>query len=110
MSMMDQPMLVLTNVPDGDVARSIASTLVEQRLAACVNCMPNVTSFYRWQGAVEQATEITLLIKTRKECYADVEAMIRRLHPYELPEIVGMEIQQGLDAYLQWIAQETRKG
>jgi periplasmic divalent cation tolerance protein len=102
-----QAMLVLTNVPDADAARTIGCTLVEERLAACVNCLPNVTSFYRWQGALEEATEITLLIKTRPERYAEVEAMIRQLHPYELPEIIGFDLDQGLPDYLRWIAQET---
>lgn len=100
-------MLVLTNVPDAESARAIASTLVDGRLAACVNCLPGVTSFYRWQGTIEEATEMTLLIKTRQERYAEVEGAIRRLHPYDVPEIIGFEIGQGLPEYLQWIGQET---
>lgn len=109
MSALGEPILVLTNVPDADVARAIASKLVEERLAACVNCLPGVTSFYRWQGAIEEASEITLLIKTRQGCYADAEALIQKLHPYDLPEIIGIPIRQGLPAYLQWIEQDTQK-
>lgn len=109
MSANKQAMLVLTNVPDLDSARKIGRRLVEERLAACVNCLPGVTSFYRWQGATEEAAEMTLLIKTRRERYAEVETVIRQLHPYELPEIVGLVLDQGLPDYLRWIEQETEK-
>jgi periplasmic divalent cation tolerance protein len=101
-------MIVLTNCPDLEVADRIARTLVEQRLAACVNRLAPADSIYRWQGAVERTVEIPLLIKTTAERYADVEAAIRALHPYQVPEIIAWPITAGLPQYLRWIADETQ--
>lgn len=106
---MQQALLVLTNVPDDGVAAAIARLLVEQRLAACVNIMPQVRSIYQWQGAVEQASEVTLWIKTTQARYAELEAAIKSAHPYQVPEIIAMPIVAGLPQYLDWIAQETKK-
>ena len=100
-------LLVVTNLPSRESAETLARSLVEQRLAACVNILPPCRSVYRWQGAVESASEIPLLIKTRAECYAALEAAIRRLHPYEVPEIVALPVERGLPAYLAWVADET---
>ena len=100
-------LLVLTNCPDETSANAIALALVENRLAACVNILPRVQSLYRWQGAVESASEIPLLIKTTAECYAALEAAIREHHPYEIPEIVALPVDRGLPAYLNWVAAET---
>ncbi len=107
--MAEQTMLILTNVPDTETARAIGRSLVESRLAACVNCLPQVNSIYRWQGAIEEASEIMLLIKTAVERYAEAEALIKALHPYELPEIVAFRMDRGLPAYLKWIEQEVQK-
>jgi periplasmic divalent cation tolerance protein len=104
-----QPLLVLTNVPDAALARALAQQLVEQRLAACVNILPAVQSIYQWQGAVEQADEITLLIKTEQARYAQLEAAIKAMHPYHVPEIIALPIVAGLPAYLDWIANETKR-
>jgi periplasmic divalent cation tolerance protein len=106
---MEPVLLVLTNMPDLATAQSIAQRLVEQRLAACVNLMPGVQSVYRWQGAIEQAQEITLLIKTTQHRYAELEQAIKQMHPYDLPEIIVLPIAAGMPAYLQWVAQETKK-
>ena len=106
---MEQAMLVLTNMADAASARSLARTLVERRLAACVNLLPGVQSVYRWQGAVEEAEEVTLLIKTSADRYDELEAAIRQLHPYALPEVIAVPVQAGLQPYLRWITQETRK-
>jgi periplasmic divalent cation tolerance protein len=103
------PILVLTNVPDNVTAHTIGRQLVENRLAACVNCLPQVTSIYRWENAVEEASEVTLLVKTLSGRYAEVEAMITRLHPYDVPEIISLPIEQGLPAYLKWIEQEVQQ-
>ena len=94
-------LLVVTNTPDRAVAQKIASALIEQRLAACVNVLAECTSVYRWKGAVEAAAEVPLLIKTRSEQYEAVEAAIRSLHPYELPEIIALPVTRGLPAYLE---------
>ena len=101
------PLLVLTNLPDVDSARSLAKLLVEQRLAACVNVLSPAQAVYRWQGSVETAEEIPLLIKTVAGCYAELEATIKANHPYQLPEIIAMPIALGLPAYLAWLESET---
>jgi periplasmic divalent cation tolerance protein len=103
------PILVLTNVPDIATAHAIGRQLVENRLAACVNCLPHVTSIYRWQNAIEEASEVTLLVKTVRDRYAEVEGMITRLHPYELPEVIALPLEQGAPAYLKWIVQEVQQ-
>ena len=103
----DGPVLVFTNAPDREVAERIAEALVEKRLAACVSVLGGCTSVYRWQGDVERAQEIPLLIKTRLARYPEVEATIRHLHPYELPEVIAVPLTQGLPEYLQWVAEET---
>lgn len=100
-------LIVLTSLPDEAAARALATLLVEQRLAACVNILAPCRSVYRWQGAVEEAAEIPLLIKTTAARYAALEAMIRKNHPYELPEIVAVPLSAGLPAYLAWVDAET---
>lgn len=96
-------LVVLTNCPDEAAANAIALAVVEEKLAACVNILPRVTSVYRWQGAVESATEIPLLIKTSKQAYAALAQRIAELHPYEVPEIIALPVDRGLPAYLQWV-------
>ena len=100
-------LIVLTNAPNREVALAIARALVERKLAACVNILSECTSVYRWRGELETATEVPLLIKTRAAIYADVEAAIRSLHPYELPEIVAVPVEHGLPEYLEWVDSET---
>jgi periplasmic divalent cation tolerance protein len=102
-----QTLLVLTNLPDTDSAQALATTLVSERLAACVNVLAPCRSVYRWQGAIESAQEVPLLIKTTAARYADLEAAIRAAHPYELPEIIAVPIAHGLPGYLDWVAAET---
>src|SRR5689334_20526867 len=99
--------LVLTQMPDQATARSLAKSLVEARLAACVNVGAAVDSLYHWRGQIETAAEVPVMIKTRRERYAAVESAIRERHPYELPEIIAVPITAGLDPYLQWITTET---
>ena len=101
--------LVLTNCPDEESANAIALALVEERLAACVNILPRVQSVYRWQGAVESATEIPLFIKSTAANYPALEATIRNRHPYQVPEIIALPVTHGLPAYLDWIASETTR-
>lgn len=100
-------LLVLTNLPDAGQAQALAAALVEAHLAACVNILAPCTSVYRWNGAIETATEVALLIKTTAARYAALEAAIRARHPYELPEIVAVPVTQGLPGYLDWVAAET---
>jgi len=103
----DKLIIILTTLPDREAALRLARELVAQRLAACVTVLGDCTSIYRWKGAVENAAEVPVLIKTRAERYAEVEAAIRGLHPYELPEIAAVPVERGLEEYLQWVADET---
>ena len=104
---MEPALIVLTNLPNRATAERLAHALITRRAAACVNILAECSSIYRWQGAVEQANEIPLLIKTTAAAYPCVEQTIHELHPYELPEIVAVPVVAGLPAYLAWVAQET---
>ena len=99
---------VLTNLPDSDAAFNLAREVVRLGLAACANVLAPADSIYRWQGAVEEAREYPVLIKSTRERYAELEAAIRERHPYEVPEIIAWPIERGLPAYLAWVAAETR--
>jgi periplasmic divalent cation tolerance protein len=83
---------------------------VERRLAACANVLSGCTSVYWWKGRLDTAHEVPVLMKTRLALYPELEQAIRELHPYELPEIVGLPLQAGLPGYLDWIGAETRVG
>lgn len=100
--------LVYTTLPDEDSARALARSLVEARLAACVTVGAPADSLYHWQGAIENAREVPLTIKTRAACYDDVAAAIAARHPYELPEILAVPVIDGNADYLAWIDAETR--
>jgi len=102
-----EALLVFTNLPDAASAHSLAQTLVAQRVAACVNILAPCRSVYRWRGAVEDAAEVPVLVKTTATRYAALEAAIRAAHPYELPEIVAVPIARGLPEYLAWVGAET---
>ncbi|WP_460841081.1 divalent-cation tolerance protein CutA [Noviherbaspirillum agri] len=106
---MDQTLIVLVNVPDELTAHSMARALVEARVAACVNVLPGVRSVYRWQGAIEEASEVTILIKTTQARYAELENAVKAAHPYDVPELIALPIVAGLPAYLAWVATETKK-
>lgn len=100
-------LLVLSNLPDRATAEKLAEALIHKRVAACVNILAPCRSVYRWKGAVQHAEEHPVLIKTTRERYAALEAAIREVHPYELPEIVAVPIERGLPAYLDWVATQT---
>ncbi|MGR9115602.1 MAG: divalent-cation tolerance protein CutA [Gammaproteobacteria bacterium] len=95
--------IILCTCPDSTSAQKIAETLVNEGLAACVNILPGLRSVYRWQNKIETAQEHLLLIKTRQDHYDGIEAAIQQIHPYELPEIIAVSVEQGLPEYLQWI-------
>ena len=99
--------LVITQMPDRASALALARSLVESRVAACVSVGAPVESLYHWQGKIETAQEIPLVVKTQPSRYGHVEAAIRAQHPYELPEIVAVPVVEGLAPYLKWIADET---
>ena len=97
---------VLTNLPDSQSAFNLARELVQLRLAACVNVLSPVTSFYRWEGREEQAEEFPLLIKSTQERYVALEQAIRERHPYSVPEIVAWPLATGFAPYLDWVESE----
>jgi periplasmic divalent cation tolerance protein len=103
--------LVLTNMPDEASARFLAEALVTQKLAACINILAPCHSVYSWQGKLEHADEIPVLIKTNQHQYSALEAAIIKAHPYELPEIITINVDGGLPRYLQWVnAQLSAEG
>ena len=100
---------VLTNLPDSASAFNLAREVVQLRLAACANVLAPATSFYRWEGREEQATEHPVLIKSTAARYSQLEEAIRRLHPYDVPEIIAWPVERGLPEYLRWVEQETAR-
>jgi periplasmic divalent cation tolerance protein len=95
--------LILCTCPDQNSAAMLAERLVTDKLAACVNTLPGIRSVYEWQGALETAEEHLLLIKTHSDKFADIEAVIKQCHPYQLPEIIAVAIEHGSADYLKWI-------
>ena len=106
---MSDVLLVITNLPDAASAAKLAQQLIEARVAACVNQLAPCISTYRWQGKIETATEVPLLIKTTQVAYPRLEKLIRAAHPYELPEIIAVPMSDGLPAYLDWVTTETKE-
>jgi len=102
-----EAIVVLCTVPTDFDADALAKDLVERSLAACVQIGPPVSSVYKWKGAVERSEERLLLIKSASARFAALEAAIRALHPYEVPEIVGLEVSNGHAPYLAWVAEMT---
>ncbi|MDR0183808.1 divalent-cation tolerance protein CutA [Lysobacter arvi] len=100
--------LVLSTCPDAQTADALATALVDERLAACVNVLPGVRSTYRWEGAIERGEEVLLLIKTTAARQDALIARLQALHPYELPEALAVEALGGLAAYLAWVDEQTR--
>lgn len=99
--------VVLTTAGSEETADRIARGLVERRLAACVNCVPGVVSTYRWNGEVAREAERLLVVKTTAAALPRVEAAIRELHDYELPEVLVLPIAGGSQEYLAWLAGEV---
>lgn len=99
--------IILCTCPEEETARRLAAGLVEQRLAACVNVLPGVTSVYRWQGKVETDSECLMLVKTSEARVAALTQWLHEAHHYELPEIVAVPIVAGLEPYLAWVIDET---
>ncbi len=99
--------IVLTTYPDAELAQQAARALVDRRLAACVNLLPEMTSVYRWEGDIESGQELQLMIKTRRSLFSEVRDYILKSHPYELPEILCIPVLTGSDDYLNWIETTT---
>lgn len=99
----DDVLLVFSTFPDDAKAREVARLLIGERLAACANLLPGATSLYVWEGRTEEVTEVLALFKTTRPDYPALEARLRALHPYELPEIIAVPLAAGLPAYLDWV-------
>lgn len=104
---MPEYLQIATTVEKKEDGYAIARALLEKRLAACVQVSAPMTSIYWWQGEIQQAGEYLCLIKSRRELYPEVEAAVKEMHPYEMPEIVATPIVAGSPEYLAWIATET---
>jgi periplasmic divalent cation tolerance protein len=100
----DQIVLAIITTPSNEVARQIAFALVEQKLAACVNILPKITSIYSWEGELHEDGEVMLFCKTRAALFSDyLVPAVQKMHPYEVPEIIALPVSQGLPAYLDWV-------
>jgi periplasmic divalent cation tolerance protein len=104
---MTDAMLVLTTLPNADAAAEMAKHIVDERLAACANLFPAVRSIYKWQAKVEDQNEILVLFKTRQEHFERLKSRILELHPYEVPEVLAIPVEQAYQPYLEWLARET---
>lgn len=100
-------LIVLSTFADVETARRAAHALVEERLAACANIVPQVESIYRWQDKIESNAEVLVIFKTTRDCHPKFEQRLRALHPYEVPEIVALEISTALPAYLDWLGESV---
>lgn len=101
--------IVLCTVDEPETAHKLARELVNRRLAACVNIIPKVSSVYKWKGELEVAEEVLLLAKTSPERVPDLIQQVSQLHPYDVPEILTLPVDQGLGAYLDWVLAETKE-
>ena len=104
---MNPILVVFCTCPDETTAKNLAAGLVGQQLAACVNVLPGIRSIYRWQGAVSEDGESLMVIKTSRSAWERLENWLNRNHPYDLPELIAMPVDQGLPAYLEWVVQES---
>jgi periplasmic divalent cation tolerance protein len=99
--------VVLSTFGREEDAVRVSRALLEARLVACVNLLPRVRSLYRWQGAIEDASEVLAVMKTRRERLPELEAALIELHPYEVPELLVLAVASGAASYLEWLATET---
>ena len=99
--------VVLTTLGSAEDARSLVRRLVTDRLVACGTIVENAFSIYEWQGQLEESHEVLVLLKTRKELWDRLQAAVRELHPYEVPELLALPVEEGLHAYLEWLAEQT---
>lgn len=99
--------VVLVTAPSPDVGAALGRALVDERLAACVNVIPGLTSIYRWQGQREEASECLLVIKTDETRYAELERRVLELHPYTIPEVLALPVERGAPAYVEWLRESV---
>ncbi len=96
--------VVFITAPDENTAADIARVLVGNGLAACVNIVRNIRSIYKWQGKMEDESEVLMIVKTSRDKFSALEAKVRKMHPYDVPEIVSVPITQGSDPYIEWLS------
>ena len=106
--MAEETLVVLSTFGSAEEARRVGAQLVEERLAACVNLLPAVESIYRWKGAIESATETMAFFNTNIDRYYQLEARLKELHSYEVPEIVALRVHAGFIPYLRWVDDSCR--
>ena len=102
------PIIVYCTVPNDTVAENIANVVLTQRVAACVNIIPQIRSIYLWKGKIEDERELLLIIKSKRELFEELARCIKELHPYEVPEVIALPIIEGNTDYLNWIDSNTR--
>ena len=105
---MSNVQILLSTVESAQTAEKIASTVVEERLAACVNVLPGVSSYFRWEGEIQREQEFMLILKTSTDRLRELIERIETLHPYEVPEIVSVPVEEGHQPFLDWVERETR--
>ena len=102
---MPEALIAFCTFPDSDLAAAVTKELVQQRLVACGNILPQVHSVYRWHEAVESTEEVLVIFKLDRNRYPEFESKVRSMHPYEVPEIIAFPMTEGLPAYLGWVKQ-----
>jgi periplasmic divalent cation tolerance protein len=102
--------VAMTTLPDAGSAKALVRSLVDRHLIACGTVIDPVTSIYRWEGTVEESTEVQVLVKTHRDRFAELETALRDLHPYDVPELLALPVAEGLNDYLTWVRAETAPG
>lgn len=100
--------VVLITVPNEEEAVKISKTLVEEKLAGCINIIKNIRSIYFWQGKIEDDSEVLMIIKTRSDLFEELEKRVKSMHSYTVPEIIGIKIKKGSENYLKWLDEVTK--
>ena len=95
--------IILSACPTQRSAHQLARLLVRKKLAACINIIPGIQSYFWWKGKVDKAREFLLIIKTKRECFEDITKVLQKTHPYEIPEIIGFPLEKGFRKYLRWL-------
>lgn len=104
---MTECIVVLVTVPQEEEAAQMANTLIDERLAACVNILKDIRSLYRWKGAIEDEGEVLMVVKTQERLFESLVKRIKQMHSYSVPEIIALPIVKGSDNYIQWMKEET---